>query len=79
MNEKHFGILLLASLLFGVSVPAATLFMDAGSTNPIVPYTNWPTAAIVIQDAVDAAVEGMRSSSPMGSMALEAGPWPPTR
>ena len=58
MNDKSFGILLLASLLAGVCAPAATLYVDAGSTNPIAPYTNWLTAAAVIQDAVDAAVAG---------------------
>ena len=58
MNEKSFGILLLASLLAGVSARAATLYVDAGSTNPIGPYTNWLTAAAAIQDAVDASVAG---------------------
>ena len=35
-----------------------TRYVDASSANPAPPYTNWVTAARVIQDAVDAAVAG---------------------
>ena len=50
-----FGLL---ALLLTASTPAATLYVDAASTNPMPPYTNWLTAAAVIQDAVDAAQAG---------------------
>lgn len=41
---------------FGAS--AATRYVWQGSPNPGPPYTNWATAAPVIQDAVEAAQPG---------------------
>ena len=40
-------------LLAASNLPAATLYVSLGSTNPTPPYTNWVTAAMNIQDAVD--------------------------
>jgi hypothetical protein len=37
---------------------AATLYVDAASTNSVLPFANWASAAVTIQDAVDAAVAG---------------------
>src|SRR5512136_1775593 len=45
-----------ALAIFNVS--AATLHVSLESTNPTPPYTNWATAARVIQNAVDAASAG---------------------
>jgi len=52
--------LVLAGLFLAsaVSAFAATRYVDASSTNATPPYTNWTTAARIIQDAVDAAVAG---------------------
>jgi len=41
-----------------VNASATVLHVDLHSTNAIPPYTNWSTAALTIQDAVDAAKPG---------------------
>jgi hypothetical protein len=47
------------TLLLAVSnLSAATLYVSPGSANPTPPYTNWVTAAMDIQPAVDAAMPG---------------------
>ena len=45
-------------LLSSASALADVHYVDVNSTNATPPYTNWPTAATSIQDAVDAAVAG---------------------
>ena len=51
-------VLLLPLLLSAASVSAATRYVWQNSPSPAPPYTNWATAAHVIQDAVDAALAG---------------------
>ncbi len=48
------------SILFSPvsSARAGTVYVDAGCTNATWPYTNWATAAVTIQDGVDAANSG---------------------
>jgi len=55
MNTTFLRAVASALLLATFSSTAAILYVDVNSTNPIPPYTNWATAANVIQDAVDAA------------------------
>src|SRR6266849_3781489 len=44
--------------LLVLRVSAAVIYVDANSPQPTAPYTNWETAARVIQDAVDVALAG---------------------
>jgi hypothetical protein len=45
-------------VLAAFNLSAATLYVSLDSPDPSPPYTNWATAAHVIQDAVDAARDG---------------------
>jgi len=58
--KKSAFALLTVLALAGTSNPtnAATRYVWQDSPNPNPPYANWATAAHVIQNAVDAAVEG---------------------
>src|SRR5690349_8948286 len=50
------SICLTAFVTFHIAAaPAAVLYVSIESTDPIPPFTNWATAAINIQDALDAA------------------------
>jgi hypothetical protein len=50
--------LLLLFLASAASAFAAVRYVDADSTNATPPYTNWASAAVTIQQAVDAAAPG---------------------
>ncbi|MGD0745640.1 MAG: choice-of-anchor Q domain-containing protein [Verrucomicrobiota bacterium] len=40
------------------SITTRVLYVNVNNTNPVPPYSNWPSAAIAIQDAVDVAIAG---------------------
>jgi predicted outer membrane repeat protein len=44
--------------LVAMNVPATIRYVDLNCTNATPPFTNWPTAATNIQDAVDASIDG---------------------
>jgi PKD repeat protein len=50
--------LFVIALLGEFHAPAAVLYVNFGSTNPVPPFSSWATAATNIQDAVDAASPG---------------------
>src|SRR6476620_9432118 len=52
------GLLLLVLLTAEPAGLAATLYVDANSSSPTPPYDSWAHAAVIIQDAVDAALVG---------------------
>jgi hypothetical protein len=45
-------------LLTAGNALAGVLYVAVNSTSPAAPYTNWCTAAVIIQEAVDAAAAG---------------------
>jgi hypothetical protein len=52
------GGLALLALIAPLSGIGATRYVDVNSVSPVSPYTNWATAANVLQDAIDSAAAG---------------------
>src|SRR5262245_5242968 len=52
------GLVACAAIMVVLNALSETHYVDANSVAPAPPYTNWSTAARVIQEAVDAAETG---------------------
>jgi len=55
MNSNLRALTVSGLLMSTVSDLCATHYVDLSSRNPTPPYTNWASAAIVIQDAAEAS------------------------
>ena len=60
MKHDQLRWLLALCLFAAANAPATVRYVDLNSASPTPPFTNWVTAAVTIQDAVDAAVGGRR-------------------
>jgi len=58
MNFRNALLIIAVLILPTSSAPATVYYVDVNSTGQLPPYTNWATAATVIQDAVDTAISG---------------------
>jgi len=58
MKTHLTGFIAVCVMVFALTASAATFYVDVNSANPVPPYADLTTAAVSIQDAVDAATNG---------------------
>ncbi len=58
MNLRLVNFIVIGLVLSVLGASASVLYVDVNSANPLPPYRNLSTAAVSIQDAVDAAANG---------------------
>src|SRR6266478_8437902 len=76
MRNHLFRAILVFWLILVRSAFGAIHYVDAGSTNPISPFTDWSTAATNIQDAIFVASSADRVLVTNGVYRFRSAPFP---
>ena len=58
MNLRRVNFVVIGLMFSVLEASASVLYVDVNSANPLPPYRDLSTAAVSIQDAVDAAANG---------------------
>ncbi|HTQ50417.1 MAG TPA: choice-of-anchor Q domain-containing protein [Candidatus Acidoferrales bacterium] len=58
MQPRRCQLAVVFCFLFGFHLSATVYFVNVSNPSPAAPYTNWATAALTIQDAINASSDG---------------------